>query len=149
MKHKVKIGIVGLSEIAIRQHLPALFKMIEVEVIGAFDPDISKFDKANSALGTNIKFFNSYQDICFAADALIICSPESVLASQVEIAVNEYGLSVMVEDSAATNADKLEERYHSVFDAGNFKVLFFYEDAEELIRNGAYDSFIEDVTRYL
>ena len=149
MKQKVKVGIVGLSKTAIQKHLPVLQKMIEVEVIGAFDPDISKFDQANKDLGTNLKFFNSYQEICFAADALIICSPEKARISQAEIAVDEYGLPVMVEDPFASDADKLRERYKNVFESCNLKFIVFYGDADDLRTNGGYDSFIEDVYRFL
>ena len=146
MKQKVKIGIVGLSETAIQKHLPVLLKRFDVEIVGAFDPDISKFDKANSALGTNLKFFNSYQELCFAAEALVICSPESVHASQVEIAVVEYGLPVMVEEVFLTDPDKLSEKYDKIYQSRNFKFLLFYDPSEEgFEHNIPYQEFVENV----
>ena len=91
MKQKVKVGISGLGNHAVQHHLAKLLKMRDVEIVGAFDPDISKFDKANEILGTNLKFFNSYQELCFASDAVIICLPDRVRFSQLMIAVKEYG----------------------------------------------------------
>lgn len=144
--NRVKIGIVGLSETAIQKHLPVLLKRLDVEIVGAFDPDISKFDKANKALGTNLKFFNSYQDLCFAAEALVICSPESVHLSQVEIAVTEYGLPVIVEESFLANEDKVSEKYQSIYESGDFKILVFCDpEIETADLVAGYESFVDNV----
>ena len=146
MIKKVKIGIVGLSESAIQKHLPALLRRRNVEIVGAFDPDISKFDKANAALGTNLKFFNSYQELCFASDGLVICSPEAVHPSQIDIAVNEYSRPVMVEEACATSPGKLWERYQSVYDSPHLNILMFCDpEAERRKFSMIYQSFIEDI----
>ena len=109
MKEKVKVGIAGPGKHAIKSHLAKLLKMRDVEIVGAFDPDISKFDKANEILGTKLKFFNSYQELCFASDAVVICSPDDVHFSQLMIAVEEYGCHVLVEKPILTDQSQAEE----------------------------------------
>ncbi len=109
MEQKVRVGIAGLGNHAIQPHLAKLLKMRNVEVVGAYDPDISKLDQANKILGTNLKYFNSYQELCFASDAVVICSPDKVHFSQLMIAVKEYGCHVLVEKPILTSKSQLEE----------------------------------------
>ena len=109
MRTKVKVGIAGLGNHAIQPHLAKLLKMSEVEIVGAFDPDISKFDKANEILGTKLKFFNSYQELCFASDAVVICSSDEVHFSQLMIAAKEYGCHVLVEKPILTDKSQAKE----------------------------------------
>ena len=108
MKERVKVGIAGLGNHAIQPHLAKLLKMSEVEIVGAFDPDISRFDKVNEMLGTKLKFFNSYQELCFASDAVVICSPDDVHFSQLMIAAEEYGCHVLVEKPILTDKSQVK-----------------------------------------
>ena len=109
MNLKVKVGISGLGAHAVQEHLKQLLKNPNVEVIGAFDPDISAFERANKELGTNLKFFNSYQDMLLAADAVVICSPREVRLSQLSIAVDEYGIDALSEPIEVDPVDPMEK----------------------------------------
>lgn len=106
---KVKVGISGLGAHGVQEHLKHLLKMPEVEIIGAFDPDISAFDRANKELGTNLKFFNSYQEMLLAADAVVICSPQKVRMTQLWFAIEEYGIHALCEPIQTDPVDPLEK----------------------------------------
>ena len=107
---KIRFGIAGLGNHAIQPHLAKLLKLSEVvEIVGVYDPDISALDRANKILGTNLRYFNSYQELCFASDAVVICSPDKVHFPQMMIAVQEYGCHVLVEKPILTNKSQVQE----------------------------------------
>lgn len=72
---KVKIGLIGLSDTAIENHIKPLLKLDGVFLSGGYDTDLEAFSRVEQETGLKLQVFGDVTDLVRASDALIISTP--------------------------------------------------------------------------
>ena len=106
MEGKLKIGIVGIGNIAEKIHLPALMKISEVEILAVCDQNQEKAQSLAEQYGIRL-VYKDYMELLEdpEVDAIDICTPNH-LHSVIAVAALERGKHVFCEKPDAINVSE-------------------------------------------
>ena len=133
---KIRLGIIGVGQISVREHLPAFYQDSRCRVIAVADPDESRIRLAQEDFGVP----GAYLDWrCMLAeaelDAITIATPPR-FHHEIAMAVLEKGIPILLEKPVTVDLEQLDDiiaasqakaclvmakqpfRYEAVFDLG-------------------------------
>lgn len=99
---KVKIGLVGIGDHLLQSHFAHLINYEDVEVIGAFDPNLAAFNRIEQEFQLAIQRYETLNELFDNVDAVIIGSPDRFHTEQLRSAV-EAGKHVLCEKPMASD----------------------------------------------
>lgn len=108
MTSKVRLGIVGLGEHALRAHVKHLIQDPRVEIVIGFDPNPA-VQAAFEAMTPGARWTNDLEQVWQARlDGVFLCSPDRFHAEQLGKA-DAHGLHVFCEKPMAVSMDDLDQ----------------------------------------
>ncbi|WP_226038243.1 Gfo/Idh/MocA family protein [Aquibacillus saliphilus] len=105
MEKKIRIGIVGLGQIAQKAYLPILSKALDWELIGAFSPGVEKREKICKQYRMNS--FSSLAALADKCDAIFVHSSTETHYEVVSYLLSN-GVDVYVDKPLASTIDEAE-----------------------------------------
>ena len=105
---KIKVGFAALGDHALQSHLAHMVTFKDVEIIGAFDPNLAGFSRAKELYGAQLKSFNTYEDLLNHSDCVIICSPDRFHTDQLSQAA-QRGVHALCEKPLCSDENTFKQ----------------------------------------
>ncbi len=110
LTNKIRVAFIGLGDHAVKSHFKHLYKMDNVDVIGAFDPNKDAIRTTEKEYGAKLRIYSSAEEIFDdkEIDAILISSPDKFHTEQLMKAV-ESKKHVFCEKPLSSNDKEIKD----------------------------------------
>lgn len=110
--HKLKIAIIGVGQISVQSHLPAVLGHPGWELVALCDPRVDAVKRVAGRYGTRAAVVADYREVLDRCDAAIVATPNSS-HGPITLECLSRGVHVLVEKPMATTSSEA----HAICDA--------------------------------